>query len=42
LIPARLDECESSHRALLQIQWVDLFPDWDEGMRKIRLALESS
>lgn len=39
LIPARIDLCEPSHRALRNIQWVDLFPDWDRGLRKILKAL---
>jgi hypothetical protein len=38
LIPARLDECQPSHPQLLDLQWVDLFPDWQSGLRKIASA----
>ena len=41
LIPARLDECEPGHSILREIQWVDLFPDWDKGMRKILVTLRT-
>jgi TIR domain len=35
LIPARLDDCRVSDSRLKQIQYVDLFPDWEKGFRKI-------
>ena len=34
LIPTRLDDC-SVPEMLNTIQWVDMFPDWDEGFKKI-------
>jgi len=39
LIPARLDGCRPTHRALASLHWVDLFPDWDVGVGKIVQAL---
>jgi|RhiMetdeSRZDD1v2_1073273.scaffolds.fasta_scaffold348719_1 TIR domain-containing protein len=29
IIPVRLAECRPTHRALSELQWVDLFPDWN-------------
>lgn len=31
LIPTRLDSCETSYEVLSDLQWVDLFPDWESG-----------
>jgi hypothetical protein len=42
LIPARLDKCEPSHRRLQNIHWVDLYPDWEKGLRKILKSLQLS
>jgi hypothetical protein len=39
LIPARLEECEPKHPELSELQWVDLFPDWDAGVRQIRQVI---
>jgi len=39
LIPARLEECNPRHKQIQDIQRVDLFPSWDEGVRKIALSL---
>lgn len=41
LIPARLDDCEPSHQKLRDLNWVDLFPDWDGGLAKILKAVGS-
>src|SRR3990172_6742848 len=35
LIPARLDDCRPQHERLSNLQWVDLFPSWDQGVRRI-------
>lgn len=35
LIPIRLDDCEPTHDRLRELQWVDLFPDWEEGLRRL-------
>ena len=39
VIPARLDECRPSHEKLNELQWVDLFPSYKEGLKKILQAL---
>jgi len=41
LIPARLEDCELPHSALRGVQWVDLFPSWNEGIERIFRALQS-
>ncbi len=38
LIPARLDSCDVP-AFLRTVQWVDLFPNWDDGYKKIQGAL---
>lgn len=35
LIPARLDDCRPSHVVLEQLNWVDMFPDWEKGLERI-------
>ena len=40
LVPARLDDCEPKHPELHDLQWVDLFPNWDEGLRRILDVVE--
>lgn len=40
IIPARLDECFPSHTKLHELQWVDLFPSWEEGLLKILNAMQ--
>lgn len=40
VVPARLDECSPSHQQLRKLQWVDLFPDWDEGFARIFKVIE--
>ncbi len=50
LIPVRLDACEVPFDELAELQWVDLFPEWESGRDKLlrlfgatdrKLALES-
>ncbi len=38
LILLRLDDCTPSHEKLFELQWVDMFPTWDEGMRILSKA----
>jgi hypothetical protein len=40
LIPARLDECRVPSRIRRETQYVDLFPDWDAGFRRILRIVE--
>lgn len=35
IIPARLDDCEIPYEKLEDIQYVDLFPDWNKGVNQI-------
>jgi hypothetical protein len=39
LIPARLDQSEPSHEGLTKIHWVDLFPSYEEGLRRLCRSL---
>ena len=39
LIPARLDACPVPSRIQREIQYIDLFPDWDRGFRRIVAAM---
>jgi hypothetical protein len=40
LIPVRLDDAEIVvHPALRELHWVDLFPDWAKGIRKVLASL---
>jgi hypothetical protein len=39
LIPARLDNSKPSIQELKRLNWVDMFPDWDSGVRKIIAAI---
>ncbi len=39
LIPARLDACPVPPRIERETQYIDLFPDWDSGFRRILTAM---
>jgi hypothetical protein len=39
IIPARLDNCKPTHLRLQNINWVDLFPLYETGLRKILLTI---
>ncbi len=39
VIPVRLEDCAISFPPLARIHHVDMFPSWDEGLRKIDAAL---
>ena len=36
MIPVRVENCDPSYDELRKIQWLDLFPDWDTGIKKLR------
>jgi len=40
LIPARLDDCQPTHPQLRELQWVDLFPEWNVGLKRIIAVFE--
>lgn len=40
LIPVRFEECPVPRRIAAHMQYVDLFPDWDKGLRRVVRAIE--
>ncbi len=40
IIPVRLDNCEPRDERIESLQWIDLFPSFDEGMKRIFEALQ--
>lgn len=40
VIPVRLEKCDVPRRIRDQVQYVDLFPDWQRGMRKLIRAVK--
>lgn len=42
LIPARLDDCRPTHRKLQDLHWVDLFPQWESGVRRITASIREA
>ncbi len=41
-IPVRLEDCRVPARIRREIQYVDLFPDWEEGVRRLIAAVRGS
>jgi hypothetical protein len=41
LVPVRFDACAVPQRIAEQVQYVDMFPDWDAGMKKIVRAVKA-
>jgi hypothetical protein len=41
-LPVRLDECPVPPRIAREIQYVDLFPDWNAGIARLVAALHSA
>jgi len=42
VIPVRLERCEVPRRIADHVQYVDLFPDWNRGMRKLIRAVNKT
>jgi hypothetical protein len=40
VIPVRLEECPVPRRISDQVQYVDLFPDWDKGVRRVARSIK--
>lgn len=40
VIPVRLEKCEVPRKIRDQVQYVDLFPDWQRGMRRLIRAVK--
>ncbi len=41
LIPVHLDDCRPSDIKLQDLQWIDMFPKWKEGLAQILATIES-
>lgn len=41
LVPVRFEACAVPGRIAEQLQYVDLFPDWDAGMKKVVRAVQA-
>lgn len=39
LTPARLEECSPCHRQIQRLHWVDLFPSWNKGFKRLCVSL---
>jgi len=42
VIPVRLEPCSVPRRIADQVQYVDLFPDWDRGLKRVLRAVRRS
>jgi nucleoid DNA-binding protein len=42
LMPVRLEECYMPRRIADQLQYVDLFPDWEKGVRRLARAIRKA
>jgi len=42
LIPVRLEECEVPRRISNHVHYVDLYPDWDKGVRRIARSIRKA
>lgn len=40
-LPVRLENCNPIHPKLSDLQWVDMFPIWDDGFARIKKAIMS-
>jgi hypothetical protein len=41
IVPVRLDACEVPQSIQRQLQYIDLFPDWDRGLQRVLRIVES-
>lgn len=42
LIPIRLDDCNPSYEQLNDLHWLDMFPSWEHGIRRLLDVLNPS
>jgi hypothetical protein len=42
LVPVRFEPCDVPRRIAEQVQYVDLFPDWDAGMKRVVRAVKKA
>jgi hypothetical protein len=41
VVPVRIDPCEPHFQFLSDLQWIDLFPDWERGIALLLATLEA-
>jgi hypothetical protein len=39
IVPVRLDECTPTHEKLMKFHWVDVFPDYSLGLKRLAVSL---
>jgi Leucine-rich repeat (LRR) protein len=39
VIPVRINECRPKHLRLAQLQWIEMFPDWDYGVKRLLASI---
>jgi hypothetical protein len=42
IVPVRLDDVQPAHSVLRDINWVDLFPEWDLGVKRLVWSLHAA
>ncbi|MGD1097620.1 MAG: hypothetical protein ABSB35_37245, partial [Bryobacteraceae bacterium] len=42
LIPVRLESCVVPRRIANHVEYVDLFPDWERGVKRVLRAIRTS
>ncbi|MCX6613977.1 MAG: toll/interleukin-1 receptor domain-containing protein [Acidobacteria bacterium] len=40
IIPIRLDDCRLPARIVRELQYIDFFPDWEEGLQHLTHAIQ--
>jgi MoxR-like ATPase len=40
VVPTRIEDCEPAHDVLRDLHWVDLFPSYDDGFRRILQVID--
>ena len=41
LVPLRLEDCLVPNRISKQLQYIDLFPDWETGVNKVLAVMDN-
>ena len=39
IIPVRINDCEPSANEIYELNWIDMFPAWEEGLEKIEKSI---
>ncbi len=40
LVPIKVGECEPTNERLSELQWLDLYSDWEDGIRRLNKLFE--